>query len=501
MPDQVKKDIEYFESLKEDRSTLDELYDDLVKYFMLPYGKDAIDGTVIGHWCLETLASFLHTSLTNPAMKWISLKSGIQGQERETPLMEMIQKTEDIIYDTFSSPETRFNTASFENYLSLGCFGTGVMHLNKDDINPFGLYYRHLPIKQCYIAENDKGTVDTLGREFELTARNVQNKFDYTMPDKEANEKVKIIHTTFPEIIKNTKNTRWISSYILEEDMHLLYQEELKTFPFAVSRWAKRLDGAYGISPAMIALSLIKAIEQEEKVLKRQAHLAIDPPWAVGPEAKKNMSREPSAINVYSNPQHIPKVMQATGNIQIGEHTLDRKIDQLKKIFYVDQMPLEHKSNMTATEVSIRDRQHTKTMSPITSRTETELLRPLVLKTYEILAQNKLVPEMPKGHKINDLKFEYLSTLAKGQKVDEIISLRNAIELITAAAQIDPTAVDNINIDKFVTEVAYIYNIPLSILRSNNEAEEKDVATIRRERQEMMEQQQAAENQSGMENA
>ena len=70
---------------------------------------------------------------------------------------------------------SNFQQEIHELYVDLVTFGTACMMIEEDDQKFIRFSTRH--IKEIYISENDKGFVDTMHREFKMTARAAYARF------------------------------------------------------------------------------------------------------------------------------------------------------------------------------------------------------------------------------------------------------------------------------------------------------------------------------------
>jgi hypothetical protein len=70
---------------------------------------------------------------------------------------------------------SNFQQEIFELYHDLITFGTAAMFIEEDEEDFIKFSTRH--IDEVYIAENDKGRIDTIYRRFNLSARAVVQKF------------------------------------------------------------------------------------------------------------------------------------------------------------------------------------------------------------------------------------------------------------------------------------------------------------------------------------
>ena len=464
-------------SLREDKSWIDGKYDDIKKYFLLPYEKQKHDVNSIGFCACEQLAAFLHTSMTNPSVKWLSLNPMDENRD-DKEILNWLQKVENIIYEVFSSPETYLNSQIHEMYLELVGFGTGVLYIQEDKDSPFGLYFISVPLKECLIDEGHNGMVDTVYREFTMTVRQVEAQFDTEMTEEEdKNKEVIILHAIEPDPDKKNK---YLSVYINKKNEEILDEDTLNYMPYLVVRWSKRSGSKYGVSPAMIALSEIKRLQQYEKLIERQSMLALDPPLFLSSnDSQYPIQREAGGVNFYKNYNDKAYTLPV-GDIAIGDWLFNEKKEAIARCFYLDVINLQPDKNMTATEVMHRMQQQAKVMSPVTSRIESELLRPLVIKTYQVLAtsNNNILPEIDGQFNIEKVKFEYISSLSRGQKSEETQQYNRLLDITSILANFDPNIIDSINLYEFLKQTFKSHNISLDILRS-----EQEVESIKKERQ------------------
>jgi len=453
--------------IKKNRELLDNNYQAIVDFFMTPCS-DAknIDTPAIGYWAVEQLAAYLYTSLTNPSMRWLSLKSvkkNVSISEKQ-----WIQNVEETIYSAFISPETFFNNQIHEFYLELVGFGTAVLLLQEEPESPYGLHFINIPIKTCYIKENYKGEVDALLREFTLTQSELIRKFDNAknIKEQDGNKEFVISHFIYP------KDNKYISIYFLENEDVILQEEEFSYFPFLISRWSKKGKSPYGLPPTLMAMSELKKIKQFEKIIIKQAHYAIEPAWFLPSiDVQFPIDRKPGGINFYKPGADRGYTMPSASNINIGEWILNKKEQSIIKCFYLDHISIQQSKVMTATEIRQRVASSARILSPITSRIESELLRPLIIKVFGILQKvGKL--DIAGGQNLKELRFEYITALSKGQKYEELDSIANVVESVGIISQVQPDIVDNINWDKYLQKIMELYNTPLEILNSSNQIEE-----------------------------
>jgi hypothetical protein len=163
----------------------------------------------------------------------------------------------------------------------------------------------------------------------------------------------------------------------------------------------------------------------------------------------------------------------------------EQRRNAIRDTFYVNQLMMQNGPQMTATEVVQRNEEKMRLLGPVLGRLQSELLRPLIDRTFAILLRKKIFRQAPQFLAGQDIQIEYVSPLAKAQRSSELQSIMRAIEIFGSLAQISPVF-DHINIDNLVTHLADIVGVPAKVLNSKSEVN----AIRQKKQQEMMQQQQ-----------
>ena len=124
---------------------------------------------------LEKFVAVLNAMLTPRANVWHKLKPK-GGQEESDPAVRWLEEVNERLWRLRYSPVANFASQQDENYFSLGAFGTSVMFVDSSPTTP--LRYRSCHLSEIVFAQDAWGSVDTVHREFELTAANAVQMFD-----------------------------------------------------------------------------------------------------------------------------------------------------------------------------------------------------------------------------------------------------------------------------------------------------------------------------------
>ena len=204
---------------------------------------------------VELLASSLHGMLTNPSTPWFTLRFKEDDIENEDEAKIWLESATAAMYTAFN--RSNFQQEIFELYHDLITFGTAAMFIEEDDNDIIKFSTRH--INEVFIAENDKGRVDTIFRRFKISARAAIQKFgDKVSSDvqgvfkKDPYAEVEILHAVYPRSDfdpkkKDKSNMPFESIYLEYKNANELSVSGFKEFPFVVPRYLKASNEIYGV--------------------------------------------------------------------------------------------------------------------------------------------------------------------------------------------------------------------------------------------------------------
>lgn len=121
-------------------------------------------------------------------------------------------------------------------------------------------------------------------------------------------------------------------------------------------------------------------------------------------------------------------------------------------------------------------------LGPVLGRLQSELLQPLISRSFALLLRNGLLPAAPEQLQGQDIDIEYVSPLAKAQRLTDLQSMLRGFEVMMQVAEIAPV-MDYLDDDKLVQYLVEVTGIPARVIRSNEE--------VRRLREEKAEQEAA----------
>ena len=452
---------------------------------------------------VELLAASLHGMLTNPSTPWFSLRFKENDIENEDEAKEWLESATETMYTAFN--KSNFQQEIFELYHDLITFGTAAMFIEEDDEDVLKFSTRH--INEMYIAENEKGKIDTVFRKFKLSARAAIQKFGNVSPNiattakKDPYEEVEILHAVYPRSDFDPKkqdksNMPFESVYLEAGTGEELSVSGFREFPFVVPRYLKASHEIYGRSPAMTALPDVKMLNEMSKTTIKSAQKQVDPPLLVPDDGFILPVRTvPGGLNFYrAGTRDRIETLNIGANTPLGLNMEEQRRNSIRNAFYVNQLMMQQGPQMTATEVIQRNEEKMRLLGPVLGRLQSELLKPLIDRTFSILLRKNLFRPAPEFLAGKDIEIEYVSPLAKAQKSTELQSIMRAIEIMGSLANVAPVF-DHINMDKLVRHLADIVGVPQKVLKPQSQlnAERQQAQAQQEQMQQMQQLQQVAE--------
>jgi len=440
---------------------------------------------------VELLASSLHGMLTNPSTPWFSLRFKEEDMEFEDEAKLWLESATETMYTAFN--RSNFQQEIFELYHDLITFGTATMFIEEDDQDILKFSTRH--INEIYVAENSKGRIDTVFRNFKMSARAAIQQFGpntefEVIAKKDPYEEVEIIHAVYPrsdfDVRKqDQKNMPFESVYMTRKGSELSVSG-FREFPYVVPRYLKASHEIYGRSPAMTALPDVKMLNEMSKTTIKAAQKQVDPPLLVPDDGFLLPVRTvPGGLNFYrAGTRDRIEPLNIGANNPLGLNMEEQRRNSIRNAFYVNQLMMQQGPQMTATEVIQRNEEKMRLLGPVLGRLQSELLKPLIDRSFAILFRKGMFKEAPEFLAGKDIEIEYVSPLAKAQKSSELQSIMRGIEVMGSLANVAPVF-DYINFDSLVKHLLDIIGVPQKVLKTQSQ--------INAERSEKQQQQQQME--------
>ena len=434
------------------------------------------------------LASAIDAMIKPKTQRWFSVKAEDEALNEDGEVKGWLRAAEDLLFDAFYEPASRFLQRTAEVDLDLVVFGTACLFVGERE-NGRGLLFSSCPLNGTYIAENAEGTVDTAYRCQNFTARQAAQKFgddNIGRLTREAIERGKDPDRTFEfvQVIqprkerdrsrRDSRNLPFSSVVIDVESEHKVGESGFHEFPLVVPRWDTATGEVYGRSPGMLALPDVNTLHQMGKTILEAGHKAVNPPWLVPNDGIASSPRTfPGGITPYDasllqltggRPPMTPLISGA--DIPLGREMQNDIREQVWSAFFRNVLQLPFAGpQMTATEILERKAEFMRVIGPTFGRLEADYTGPMVERGFMVLLRAGAFPDPPEALQGRGIKFEYASPIAKAQRQIDAAAMAKTAEDIAPLIQLNPALMDNFDDDKITREISEANGLPQDWLR------------------------------------
>ena len=464
-----------------------------------------IDSTAI--FASRTLAAGMMSGMTSPARPWFRLEIADKQLMESFAVKSWLHQVAGLIRAIFSSSNTY--RALHSMYEELGLFGTACSVVRPDFDNVMHLY--PLTVGEYAIATNDRGVVDTVCREFQMTVgqvveqfglkncsdtvRNLHNRGQY-------DAWVDVLHMIQPRRDRDygkvdSTNMPFMSCYIesgRDNWDKYLSESGFKKFPALAPRWVVTGNDIYGTSPGMECLGDVKQLQHQQLRKGQAIDYQVNPPLQVPSsyrEAAK--SRLPGGIFYVDNVGQTAGVRSAYEvnlNLQhLGVDIMDVR-ERIRSSYYADlflMLANDRRSGVTATEIAERHEEKLLMLGPVLERLHNELLSPMIDLAFDYCREAGILPEAPRELQGMDIDVEFISVLAQAQRAVAASGMDRLLGTVGQLAALKPEIVDKVDFDQVVDNYGEMFGVDPKVIVPDDQ-----VAQIRAQRAQAMQAQQAA---------
>jgi hypothetical protein len=505
----------------ERRGSVEQLWD-LIERFVLPFRgdfyqslnsehevdwhrRDIYDSTAV--FAVQSLAASLQGNLTSPSQKWFDLRFRDQEVAENDAAMEWLENVSFKIHEALQ--DSNFNIEIAESYIDLVGFGTTVLteeHAGKDDLVWEGLNFQALPVREMFFEEDHKKGVHILYRRMQMTAVQMISQFgedgvpqnirDLAKTPEAATTRHKVIFSVFPRPNKKNADTGkplgakerpFGHKYILFTGAKTLGEEGgYYEMPAFVGRWRKVAGSRWGHSPASVALADILTANQIIEAMLEAASKNIDPTTFANETALiGDLDLDRGSLNIVNDIDGI-RIHESGSRFDTGAIQLDRLQEQIRAAFYQDQLELKDSPAMTATEVNARMEMIQRLIGPTFGRLQSDILDPLVQRSFNIMYRAGQLPDLPEGLEISQMDIEYTGPLPRAQRMETAQAIERWAMGLAEMAEVFPDALDLYDSDRAELYKARLMGVPAVAMRGAEEVE-----SMREERKKAQAKQQA----------
>ena len=462
---------------------------------------------------LDLMCNGLIGYLVSRTTPWLRLKAEDNELMQFPEVRQYLQDVEEQLYSEFN--RSNFYDIQSELFHDAGSTGTACVHVDEDYTRERINYTARHP-KEVYLADDRYGVVDTVLRRYTMTAKQIIEEFsaktgagegnmlDEAWIDEQKDRLYKtfnVIHAVYPRKERDpgkddNLNKRYASVYILEGQQRVLRNTGIDEMCDIVWRWDKNTDEVYGRSPAWSALADIMRDNRIAKDLMRLGEYTVNPAVQYPGRIEYRLSLMPGGKNPYRDPNELIQPIKL-GDYPVGNDRELRLTEAIKDAFFVDFFLglQEISKTMTVPEVMERQSEKATVLSAAVGRINSELLDPLIDKTFAIASEAGRMPEPPEILLADQarIRIEYIGPLAQVlQRSFATQGIKRSLENVLPYMQVFPDMLDMIDSDELTKQILIAGGMPEKIIRKDEDVER--IRQARAQQQQALMQQQALES-------
>lgn len=458
----------------------------------------------------RTLRALMTSGMASSARRWF-LGDIVDRELREVQAVkDWVFAVEQQIRDTLKKSNLY---QCLDNVLGdLGSFGTSVLFM-EEDIEAVVRGYV-FPIGSYALAGDAKGRVVTVFRDVVFTVKQLVDEFGI----ENVSEQVKAAHARndfdspievchliepndeyTPDVI-GPRGMKWQSCWFetaqTPNEDKFLREAGFYERPFASPRWNVTGEDVYGSDcPGMEAIGDAKALQHVALREEQAFDKSVNPPMVgdtglIG-QRTSTMAGDITHVEGGQQGRYEPAFEIVPGTLERFAMKMAELEKSIERAYYADlalMFQQIQEGRMTATEINARQQEQMLLLGSVMERSEEELLRVVLFRVFMVLLRNGKLPVPPEQLVGAELKFDFVSIMSQAQKLAGTNNIERLLGLVGNIGQFMPEALDKLNVDQAIDEIADALAVPPSVVRSDDE-----VAQMRQKRSQQQQAMQQAE--------
>lgn len=427
---------------------------------------------------LPLYAAVLSSMLTPQAYIWHKLR--FYKDEMQTKFGYALDEQNKMLFNLRYSAYSNFPAAMNEFYMSGGVFGHAVMEVIPNWKRK-RIGYRTLPIEEFYIDKDVFGYIDTYYRDVNMPMRQVKQLFPDYMPEKYKDRKdwkwledeVEIVHAVEPSC---KKDDYWTETWIDVSNQCIIETKDLDYCRYHAYRTAvfPSSDDPYGFSPCMTILPSIKALNSLQFNFLKQTDLAGQPTLLTNSDIidASKVTANGSVIEggIDDEGRAMVQALRTYGELPPMDYEIQHLEAKIKQALLVNYLAtFSETQSRSATDSMIKANEKANLVAPCGDKLAREFILPLIETEIVIYHKMGVLPQMPAETKGEEFDIVLDNPLLKGQRMDSVNNATTLMQYITQLAGVDPSAIDNVNVNRLIKYLQENMNVPSTVMNTPDE--------------------------------
>jgi hypothetical protein len=361
-------------------------------------------------FAFRTLASGMQSGITSPLRDWFRLGTADPELQKVGPVKEWLYEVERRMREVMAKSNLYDRLKS--NYGILGAYGTSCLYIDED---PEDVIRAHDFLMGSFmLATNAAGHVDTMARTFEMTVKQLIEKFGYeNCPSKvqtakdqgQLDQKFQVTHMTQPnpyyvEGSELSEKKRFMSIWldqVTQDGATNVYKLSGYDYNPALGvRWDIIGEDTYGTGCGEVSLGDAKQLQLLEKRKLQAIEMTIMPNMLADSSLRNqktsNLPGGKTYVNglINGNAGYKP-AYQINPFINEMREEIARVEAKLNEAFFKDLFlavsQLGDQPNITATQINTIREEKLMMLGPVLERLNDELLGPIIDIVFNIMSK------------------------------------------------------------------------------------------------------------------
>ena len=436
---------------------------------------------------LTCFAASLKSVIVPTTSKWHRLKAVDPKLDENDEVKKYLEYATDLLFRVRYSSKANFASESDLMFNQLGIYGHALWMV--DDEVGKGIVYRAISVNEAYIKRNDRGGIECVIREYELSAKEAYARFGDKVSGEikralsgAPNRLFKFIHAVFEKEDydvkkKDSKGMRFASVHLEVGNRKIVQEGGYRCCPYMAPRFLGIPGSSYGDSPALQAFYDMLTANEMGKTILRTGQLQANPPILtnMGLIDTNKLGSAGAVIRGGLDNQGRPAAvsMQYGNNLSITIEMQREIRASIERAFLVPLFQsLTQSKQMTATEVEKREMEKSMLLAPMCERIASEWLTGNIERELDILMSYGMLDGVPDElMKEGAIAIEFESPAVRMQDASSIMGLYKTVEAAVTLSQSNPSVLDIFDMESALRKIADYHGVDSSIVRTKEDIE------------------------------
>lgn len=440
---------------------------------------DLFDST--GLYANDAFAGGIFGQLTNPANRWLTL--GLDDDELAAwpPVKRWLHEVATVLLGSADAASSSFYAQIPAAFADTGAFGMGTVY-SEEAVGRGRYVDRAIPIGESYIRLDADGELTRFHREFRLSGHQIKAKYGEAAKDARDTASYIVVHAVYENRYRQPgrlgpAGMAWCSTHVSPDLPSFSRQSGYEEMPYATALWSQRSGRTYPIGPGHLARPDLGMLNEMERSHIVAAQFAAEPMTLLHDESNVRAADiAPNAV-LYGTMTDQGKALLQTvtraADVRLSREQSEQRRQAVRNAFYFGIMQLVQRPQMTATEFLGFQEENLRLMAPNLARIQSGLLSPWVSRRYRMLERAGRLPPPPPELEGMPLRIEYVSPLAKAQKLAEGRATLQIMNGVLQWAAINPEVADNLDFDAAARSLHDAFGGVPALMRDPRDVEER----------------------------